>query len=132
MTEKQNIENLDKLEGLFTYCIYKSFSYAVYRFEDNCDGNIIVTGNIENIEQERESQTTQVTLPMFAATNLYDIFMEDSVRKQYTKQQHKRYKFFHINALLVFLKHIILIYWQSSMLFLHNIAKNMAFLTFFK
>ena len=54
MTEKQNIENLDKLEGLFTYCIYKSFSYAVYRFEDNCDGNIIVTGNIENIDLKSE------------------------------------------------------------------------------
>ena len=42
-------------------------------------------GNIEHIEQERISQIAQVTTPMFAATNLYDIFMEDAIRKQYTK-----------------------------------------------
>lgn len=42
-------------------------------------------GQYELIEQERESQTAQVSAPMFAATNLYDIFMEDAIRKQYTK-----------------------------------------------
>ena len=42
-------------------------------------------GQIEQIEQERISQTPQVSAPMFAATNLYDIFMEDAIRKQYTK-----------------------------------------------
>ena len=42
-------------------------------------------GQIERIEQERISQTPQVSAPMFAATNLYDIFMEDAIRKQYTK-----------------------------------------------
>ena len=42
-------------------------------------------GAIEKIEQERETQSPQVSTPMFAATNLYDIFMEDAIRKQFTK-----------------------------------------------
>ena len=42
-------------------------------------------GQFETIEQERISQSPQVSAPMFAATNLYDIFMEDAIRKQYTK-----------------------------------------------
>ena len=42
-------------------------------------------GQLEAIEQERISQSPQVSAPMFAATNLYDIFMEDAIRKQYTK-----------------------------------------------
>lgn len=42
-------------------------------------------GQIEAIEQERISQSPQVSAPMFAATNLFDIFMEDAIRKQYTK-----------------------------------------------
>lgn len=42
-------------------------------------------GQFEQLEQERISQTPQVSAPMFAATNLYDIFMEDAIRKQYTK-----------------------------------------------
>ena len=42
-------------------------------------------GQYESIEQERISQSPQVSAPMFAATNLYDIFMEDAIRKQYTK-----------------------------------------------
>lgn len=42
-------------------------------------------GQFEQIEQERISQSPQVSTPMFAATNLYDIFMEDAIRKQYTK-----------------------------------------------
>ena len=42
-------------------------------------------GQIEQLEQERISQSPQVSAPMFAATNLYDIFMEDAIRKQYTK-----------------------------------------------
>ena len=44
-----------------------------------------VFGQFETIEQERISQSPQVSAPMFAATNLYDIFMEDAIRKQYTK-----------------------------------------------
>ena len=42
-------------------------------------------GQYEELEQERESQTAQISSPMFAATNLYDIFMEDAIRKEYTK-----------------------------------------------
>ena len=44
-----------------------------------------VFGQYEQLEQERISQSPQVSAPMFAATNLYDIFMEDAIRKQYTK-----------------------------------------------
>ena len=43
-------------------------------------------GEIERNEQERETGATPLTAPSFAATNLFDIFMEDAVRKQYTKQ----------------------------------------------
>lgn len=43
-------------------------------------------GKIEKIEQERETGYAQVETPTFSATNLFDIFMEDAVRKQYTKQ----------------------------------------------
>lgn len=41
---------------------------------------------VEKNEQERLVGATPLTSPRFAATNLFDIFMEDSVRKQYTKQ----------------------------------------------
>lgn len=41
---------------------------------------------IEKNEQMRETGATPLSSPTFAATNLYDIFMEDAVRKQYTKQ----------------------------------------------
>jgi hypothetical protein len=44
-----------------------------------------VFGQPELIEQERETGIAQISTPMFAATNLYDIFMEDAIRKQYTK-----------------------------------------------
>lgn len=40
----------------------------------------------ETNEQEREVGSLPISAPKYAATNLYDIFMEDSVRKQYTKQ----------------------------------------------
>lgn len=45
-----------------------------------------VFGQYERNEQERETGYSQVQVPRFAATNLYNIFMEDSTRKQYTKQ----------------------------------------------
>ena len=45
-----------------------------------------VFGERERNEQERETGATPLTAPSFAATNLFDIFMEDAVRKQYTKQ----------------------------------------------
>ena len=41
---------------------------------------------IEKNEQERLTGATPLTAPSFSATNLFDIFMEDAVRKQYTKQ----------------------------------------------
>lgn len=44
-----------------------------------------VFGEYERNEQERESGTAQVSSPRFAATNLTNIFLEDAVRKQYTK-----------------------------------------------
>lgn len=45
-----------------------------------------VFGEVERNEQERMTGATPLTSPSFAATNLFDIFMEDAVRKQYTKQ----------------------------------------------
>ena len=42
--------NIDTLTGKFTYCIYKSFNYGVFRFYDNDDGNIVVRGSIDNID----------------------------------------------------------------------------------
>jgi hypothetical protein len=42
-------------------------------------------GKIEKIEQEREVGALPLSAPKFSATNLCDIFMEDSIRKQYTK-----------------------------------------------
>lgn len=59
-------------------------------FEDLIDGWMVnkydeVFGEKEREEQERESGTTQLSAPRFAATNLYNIFMEDAIRKQYTQ-----------------------------------------------
>ena len=67
-----------------------STAYDLNKFDNIIDSLIPSTyentfGKYEIIEQERLSQTTQITSPMFAATNLYDIFMEDAIRKQYTK-----------------------------------------------
>ena len=45
-----------------------------------------VFGEMEGNEQVRETGYAQVQVPRFAATNLCNIFMEDSTRKQYTKQ----------------------------------------------
>lgn len=42
-------------------------------------------GKLERTEQEREVGAAPVSAPKFSATNLCDIFMEDAVRKQYTK-----------------------------------------------
>lgn len=45
-----------------------------------------VFGEVEKNERERLTGAAPLTAPSFAATNLFDIFMEDAVRKQYTKQ----------------------------------------------
>ena len=42
-------------------------------------------GKLERTEQEREVGAAPVSAPKFSATNLCDIFMEDAIRKQYTK-----------------------------------------------
>lgn len=59
-------------------------------YDDIIDGWIQkyeeVFSEVEKNEQERETGATPLSAPVFAATNLFDIFMEDSVRKQYTKQ----------------------------------------------
>lgn len=44
-----------------------------------------VFGEIEANEQDRQTAGNQIDRPSFAATNLYDIFMEDAIRKQFTK-----------------------------------------------
>ena len=67
-----------------------STAYSKSEFDEFIDTLIPQTyentfGQFERLEQERISQTPQVSAPMFAATNLYDIFMEDAIRKQYTK-----------------------------------------------
>lgn len=68
----------------------ESTAYDKNDFDELIDSLIPQTyentfGQIEQLEQERISQSPQVSAPMFAATNLYDIFMEDAIRKQYTK-----------------------------------------------
>ena len=59
-------------------------------FEDLIDGWMVnkyddVFGANETAEQERESAYPQLETPRFAATNLYNIFMEDSTRRGFTK-----------------------------------------------
>ena len=59
-------------------------------FEELIDGWLVnkyddVWGERETAEQERESGSPQLSAPRFSATNLYDIFMEDAIRKQITK-----------------------------------------------
>ena len=67
-----------------------STAFAKSDFDDFIDTLIPETydntfGKRELIEQERETSAAQISAPMFAATNLFDIFMEDATRKQYTK-----------------------------------------------
>lgn len=59
-------------------------------FGDLIDGWLVnkyeeTFGEKEREEQERESGTDQISSPKFAATNLYNIFTEDAVRKDFTK-----------------------------------------------
>lgn len=56
-------------------------------FIDNlvCNKYEDVFGKYERLEQEQESGTLQISSPKFSATNLYNIFLEDAVRRQYTK-----------------------------------------------
>lgn len=68
--EKTNIDKGD-FEGLID-------GWLVNKYEDTF-------GEKERAEQERESGTTQLSAPRFAATNLYNIFTEDSMRKEISK-----------------------------------------------
>jgi len=59
-------------------------------FEDLIDGWLVnkyedTFGEKETEEQERQSGTTQIETPRFTATNLYNIFTEDGMRKEFTK-----------------------------------------------
>ena len=53
-------------------------NWVVNRYEETF-------GRLEENEQKREIGASAIESPTFAATNLYNIFMEDAVRKQYTK-----------------------------------------------
>lgn len=46
-------------------------------------------GKLEDQEQKRETGMTPLTAPTHASTNLFNIFMEDAVRKAYTKNDMK-------------------------------------------
>ena len=50
----QNNSTLDKLEGQFTYCIYKSFNYAIMRFDDKHEGSIVVTGDLADVKLDED------------------------------------------------------------------------------
>jgi hypothetical protein len=68
----------------------ESTAYNKNDFDEFIDSLIPQTyentfGILENIEQEHVTQSAQISTPMYAATNLCDIFMEDAIRKQYTK-----------------------------------------------
>ena len=59
-------------------------------FDDVLDNWVVNTyddvfAKKEETEQQRTSGQPQISSPSFSATNLYDIFMEDAIRKQYTK-----------------------------------------------
>ena len=41
-----------QLKGYFTYCIYQAFNYAVFRFEDEEEGLITVTGAINSVDMK--------------------------------------------------------------------------------
>lgn len=75
---------------LVKYTDSTAYSYDTQELKELVDTLIPQTyentfGQFEQLEQERISQSPQVSAPMFAATNLFDIFMEDAIRKQYTK-----------------------------------------------
>lgn len=52
--------------------------WTANRYED-------IFGKLEDNEQERLTGSQQLEMPAYAASNLYDIFMEDSIRAQFTK-----------------------------------------------
>lgn len=52
-------------------------TFIVNNYED-------VFGAIERVEQERQTGTTQMEAPLFAATNTFNLFLEDAVRASIT------------------------------------------------
>lgn len=63
-----NTENFDEIID----------SWVINKYEDTF-------GKLEDTEQKRESGITQLSVPQHAATNLFNIFMEDAIRQAYTK-----------------------------------------------
>ena len=61
----------------------KNFDEIIDNWTSNSYENIF--SEKEKREQQRTTAQDQISSPTFSATNLYDIFMEDAVRKQYTK-----------------------------------------------
>lgn len=47
-------DKIETIEGNFTYCIYKSFNYGVYRFKEKSGDVLIVTGNIHDVDKEAD------------------------------------------------------------------------------
>jgi hypothetical protein len=89
----------EKNEGLMWRSTTWKLTLVKYSENTNVDTNIFegiidnwtsntyenIFGGLELNEQEREVGTTPFTNREFAPTNLVNIFMEDAVRKQYTK-----------------------------------------------
>lgn len=69
--ENTNINIPDNMEELID-------NWVVNNYED-------VFGKVERIEQDRLSGSPQLEMPKRAATNLYNIDMEDSIRRQYSR-----------------------------------------------
>ena len=48
----EELNGIVQLKGYFTYCIYQAFNYAVFRFEDEDEGLITVTGAINSVDMK--------------------------------------------------------------------------------
>ena len=93
----------EKNEGLFWRPTTWKLALVKYNERTNVDNNnfeeIIdgwvankydeTFGKLEDQEQKRETGMTPLTSPTHASTNLFNIFMEDAVRKAYTKNNMK-------------------------------------------
>ena len=53
-------QEIEIVKGNFTYCIYKSFNYAVYRFKEKNGDDLIVTGDLSEIDEKSDYQATNV------------------------------------------------------------------------
>ena len=49
-------QEIEIVKGNFTYCIYKSFNYAVYRFKEKNGDDLIVTGDLSEIDEKSDYQ----------------------------------------------------------------------------